>query len=169
MDVGIEKCRKLVEAVEAFRTRVPAERSVERLFELLAHLRMQDAGDAHDKVYALLGVAGAGNGEVDGSLKPDYRKDIAYLYAEIIHDYVVATQRLDVLEICNGGWNMQIGLPSWTPDLVSKAMCPWLTHEPFSEMRLPARPGSDANPIAVFSPDLKVMIVRVFVIGRLSD
>ncbi|KAK3172122.1 hypothetical protein OEA41_004207 [Lepraria neglecta] len=127
-----------------------------------------DATDARDKVYGLLGLSEeARSAHTQGQiLKPNYGQPVEWVYADVVRYLVSITNQLDVLRACLGSGKVS-GLPSWAPDWTVTML---RSVSGFSYHKDPFRLPDDKDqqhPVARFSEDLKVMVVRGFTIGRL--
>jgi hypothetical protein len=141
------------------------------LMELLALFHSYHATDAHDKVYALLGLAKEIRANYDMTrprILPDYNDTLPVTFTAVVWFMVMNTSRLDILRCCEGAWRMK-GLPTWVPDwtvIVTRDFnVPKTQTKPYA---LDSDP-SPSTPIARFNDDLTTMTVRGFLIGHFVD
>jgi hypothetical protein len=104
--------------------------------------------------------------ETQFELTPDYSRPSWYVYAELV--IVQDANNLDIFGYCEGFQQLE-GLPSWAPD--------WS----FNTGRYSSQTGTSAKPytfssipnpempIAIFSDDLRTMLIRGFVVGRITN
>jgi hypothetical protein len=142
------------------------------LMELLALFNGYRATDAHDKVYALLGLAKETRANYDmtahAMILPDYNDTLPVTFNEVVRFMVMNTSKLDILRCCEGAWRMK-SLPTWVPDWTA------IVHRNFNVHKTQTKPyaldsdPSPSTPIARFNDDLTTMTVRGFLIGYLVD
>jgi hypothetical protein len=142
------------------------------LMKLLVLFHCYRATDAHDKVYALLGLAKEIRANYDMTshtmILPDYNDTLPVTFTAVVWFMVMNTSQLDILRCCEGAWRMK-GLPTWVPDWT--VIVPRGFNVPKTETKpyaLDSDP-SPSTPIARFNDDLTTMTVRGFLIGHFVD
>jgi hypothetical protein len=87
------------------------------LMELLALFNGYRATDAHDKVYALLGLAKETRANYDmtahAMILPDYNDTLPVTFNEVVRFMVMNTSKLDILRCCEGAWRMAHEKPTY--------------------------------------------------------
>lgn len=166
---GFARVLLLNEAIDLQGLHDSAATAHKSLLHLIASFSAFEATDHRDKVYGLLGLSQEARRarSPEEVLKPDYSQPVAKVYADVVRYLTSKTGRLDVLRACLGSGKVS-GLPSWTPDwtvamprCVSGGVAYW--SKQFS------LPEEEANPLPVarFSEDMSVMVVRGFIVSRL--
>jgi len=82
------------------------------LRDLIHETRYRRATDPRDKIFSLLGLMGD---KMNNLLKPDYKKSVSAVYADVMYHWITQGESLDAL--C--GWQTLRKLdelPSWVPD-----------------------------------------------------
>jgi hypothetical protein len=105
--------KSMLRSVEIWRPRIHRqvrELPNRSLLAILYCVRSSRCTNAHDRVYALLGICNDGEG-----IKVDYNSSIHDLYINWTWNQIENTKRLEVLSACNG--SKAVGLPSWVPNL----------------------------------------------------
>lgn len=156
LDIGIDDIR----AAEIKRS----------LLYLMTSFSHSEATDPRDKVYGLFGLSNDAQCQTSSQhhLEIDYTKSTVKVYAEVVRYLVESTGCLDVLRACVGTGRVT-GLPSWVPDWTGSqtkslaGIAYW--RKPFCVEKA----NKTKEFVAHFSPDLSIMYVQGFVIGRLSN
>lgn len=81
------------------------------ILELLRHFSKNEASDPRDKIYALIGLAGAEN-----FIIPDYSQPVEELYKGFVRSMIERQQSLRVIYAAEAGTTNLLRLPSWVPD-----------------------------------------------------
>jgi hypothetical protein len=127
---------------EALRQNINHDSYKTRTAWLAHHMREQICSDPRDRVYAVLGLAGASERLV-ASLKPDYEKSVEEAYLDFARAVLDSSDGLELLAYLNHGlalkdWEPR-GTASWVPDWTSRF------HLPVSYNRFNASAGLDIN------------------------
>ncbi|KAJ8120483.1 hypothetical protein ONZ43_g2817 [Nemania bipapillata] len=92
------------------------------LLSLLYRYRWFEAGDPHDKVYGILGLARKGPGDSGiPQVEPKYGTAVDICYRDVTLEIMRASGNLDILQLCPRPVCLSINsetlsLPSWVPD-----------------------------------------------------
>ena len=84
-----------------------------KLIDVLPQLRVADASDPRDKVYAGLGLVASWQDREP--LYPDYSLGVTNVYTRATFEILHRDRALDVLNFCQAG-SIRFQLPSWVPD-----------------------------------------------------
>ncbi|TDZ22179.1 Heterokaryon incompatibility protein 6, OR allele [Colletotrichum orbiculare MAFF 240422] len=128
------------------------EPSRARLASLLSGIQVFTAGDARDKVFALLGLA-----EDAGEFLPlvNYEEPADAVFAKVARRMVELGHLDNVLRQAANDVGPQEGGPSWVPNWAAKSPVPYT---PISPKDFAA--GGEGPPIASVSPDGSSLLVR---------
>lgn len=140
----VSNCRPLP-AVLSINSCSDYDLEVDQLVRLLDSIRMIEATDPHDKIYALLGLC---EKQLREQLPVDYAEDLCALYTRVAALYVLRKSDASILNYVVGGSSIK-SLPSWVPD--------WTL--PKTAAVVPSQHlTSEANLDAAFhSPDLSII------------
>ncbi|PMD45559.1 hypothetical protein L207DRAFT_508410 [Hyaloscypha variabilis F] len=168
--VGFQRLGHIIRSLEMEDTRTCQSQPMRRsLLALLCCFSISDASKAHDKVYGLLGLSDEmRNASSDiPAIEVRYEEPVEDTYTSVAKFLIESSGNLSALSACQGSRPLA-NLPSWVPDWNTKA---WRPEEAEGGTGEPYRlKGEDASiPVAEFSSDLKVVALRGFIVGSLSE
>lgn len=133
-----------------------------RLYEVLPHMRMYEATDQRDKVFALYPIC---TDVHDTVLKPDYSLPTETLWLNVASHYLKKDDDLDILGHCSHSTRSE-GVPSWVPD--------WSAHQlpvPFvhrNDLDAPMYNACrDTQPLPEINPQDQCLLLRGIIFDRI--